>query len=175
MLAASHSAAAHRAGNLSVIRTSLFAESGSTAFRRRPSSCTNVFVRGASPSRNRDAGTSRRREAGPSRQRDARFLLVPAIEQRRMADAADELAAGPLREGVERVVALVALHAGDPDLDQLVRVERAVCFCQHRFADAGLADLDDGLQRVAEPAQMFTLLFRERHAMSSSRSGSSTR
>lgn len=80
-----------------------------------------------------------------------------------MADPADDLAFGAIGQKRERLVPRIALHAGNPNLDQFVRLERARRFRDHGVADAGLADEDDRLQPMRKTAEMAALFVRQFH------------
>ena len=80
-----------------------------------------------------------------------------------MADARDQRTVAVSREQRHGRVALVAVGRGDPDLDQLVVVERAARLRHDPYADAGVADAYDGVELMRETLQMPALLLGEFH------------
>lgn len=71
-----------------------------------------------------------------------------------MADRLHELRAAAGAERLDRGIARVAIRFAELDLDELVVLERAVELVQHGRRDATLADADDRVQSVREPAQI---------------------
>ena len=90
--------------------------------------------------------------------------MRPVIE-RHVADARDFDAVGPRGERRDRIAARSAI--GDPDfhLDQFVISERPIKLGDNRRSDAFVRDLDQRMQRMTQPAQVFSLSFVQwRHA-----------
>src|SRR5262249_39770491 len=75
------------------------------------------------------------------RQRDLRRLAVAPIEGGDLADALHQFRAGA-GELLDLAGALVAVVAGQPDLDQFMMLERQHEFRQHGRRDALVANLD---------------------------------
>ena len=59
---------------------------------------------------------------------------------------------------VKRLLAVIAFQAGRADLDQLVRLQRAVDLRNHFFGKAFIADQDDRLELVRLALQRLALL-----------------
>lgn len=97
------------------------------------------------------------------RKYDSRLLRIPPIQHRRMPDAAHDLALRAVRKQVQRFVARLALHARDANLHQLVILQGARGFGDHRGARAGLADENDRFEGMAQAPQMSALFFGKTH------------
>jgi hypothetical protein len=70
-------------------------------------------------------------------------------------------ACGQLRK---HVIAGAAFGAPRLDLDELVRLQRALRLPHDRVAETGIADPDHRVQGVREPAQEFSLSFVQVHS-----------
>ena len=92
---------------------------------------------------------------------DSRLLGIAAIKRRHVANASHELAARAAGERVQRLIPGVAFHAGDAHLDELVIVQRSRSLGDDGIACACLADENDGLERMAEAAQVPALFVAE--------------
>ena len=51
----------------------------------------------------------------------------------------------------------------NPNLDEFVMIQRRFEFGENRFAEPGIADHDQGLELVAQAAEMFFLVFAKVH------------
>src|SRR5947209_17561594 len=100
------------------------------------------------------------------------MLLAPPVEQRRAPQDLRDVRSGPLREQLRRLVPVLRRAFADADLDQLVRFELLLCLPDHRFADAFVAHLDEGIEMVAQRPPISPLLA---GALSHRAAGSSTR
>src|SRR5215470_9392259 len=92
------------------------------------------------------------------RQRDLRVFWACAVQEDRPAEHLRDLAAGAAGELLRGVVALDLGVLAEANLDELVIEERAVDRGDETVIDPALADLDDGLELVAEGAQVASLL-----------------
>src|SRR5262245_1979166 len=85
-------------------------------------------------------------------------LLIFLPEQHEhLADALHRSGAGALAKRLKSDFARVAVEAGRPHFDQLVRRERAIDFLHHSIRKAFAADDDDGLQGMGPRFEQFTL------------------
>lgn len=92
------------------------------------------------------------------RQRDPRVFGARPVKKKRPAEHLRDLATGAPGELRRGTVALDVGVLAEADLDELVVEERAVDRGDEAVVDAALADLDDGLELVAESAQVASLL-----------------
>jgi hypothetical protein len=80
-----------------------------------------------------------------------------------MSDPGHEGAVRARSERLETSFSGSSIRPGKPYLDQLVIVQRAHGLGGDSVGEAGIADLDHGLQPVGEAAQMAALSFGEFH------------
>jgi hypothetical protein len=97
---------------------------------------------------------------------DLRVLGALAPEEHGAAEELGELALHHGGEALGHVVAVVGALGADAHLDELVLVERGVDGGADALGEAVFADLDDGLEAVAEAAEITTLFTGERHVTS---------
>ena len=94
---------------------------------------------------------------------DLRVLGALAPEQQSSPEDLGDLALDRGGEALGHVVAVVGALGADTDLDELVLFEGGVDGGGDGVRQAQLAELDDGLEVVAETAQMTTLFTGEGH------------
>ena len=82
-----------------------------------------------------------------------------------MADASDQYAVGSCRQIDQSLVAIFTSQARQPHLDKLVVMQGALCFGNDAIADTGIADQDDGFERMGEAAQVPALFFGKLHPL----------
>jgi len=86
-----------------------------------------------------------------------RFLVLFPVQHQHFADVLNRLGVQSGTDRFQRCFARIALHRAGPDLDQLVRRERAVDLRDHRVREAFLADVDDRVERVGAPLERLAL------------------
>lgn len=96
-------------------------------------------------------------------ERDARLFRVAPEDQQYVADALDTVSLGLFANGVDHSGTRLAIRSIDADFDQLVIGQGLFDLGQYGFGEAGIADNDNGTERMAEAAQMAFLTFVELH------------
>jgi hypothetical protein len=74
-----------------------------------------------------------------------------------VADALDELGAGFCAKTADDAVSRGAIADPDLDFDEFVMIQGAFGFLEYRVAQTGGTDHDDGVEAVAQPAEVLAL------------------
>jgi hypothetical protein len=85
------------------------------------------------------------------------FLGTLAKDHDDLADVLHRRGAGRPADLAEEPVALVAIDSHEANLDQLVRIERALNFHEHGRCKARIADQDDRSERMGTRFQYLAL------------------
>lgn len=95
----------------------------------------------------------------------ARLLGVgaPPEDDDHPPDGLHRFRSEPLAQAAREFRALHAVERREPDLDELVVIERTVGLGQHRLAQPRVADEDDGFQGMRPGAQPLAFDAGERH------------
>lgn len=96
-------------------------------------------------------------------ERDTRLLGVAAEQQQDVAYGLDRLALGLRADPIDERGARFSVSRVDADLDEFMICQRLVDFGNDILGQAGVAEDDNGLQRMAEATQMAFLLIGEFH------------
>lgn len=108
--------------------------------------------------RSRGCAADRALAAG---QKDAGQLRARAVQDGHVADPVHEHACGAPGELIEERIARLPVPARRLDLDQLVIGQRAGGLLRQAFREPGVADLDEGLERMGQAAQVAALALGE--------------
>lgn len=81
-----------------------------------------------------------------------------------MSDALHDDGGGPPRQFVQGGIALGPLTDSGAHLDELVILERPIELIHDAVREPGVAQQNQGMQRVRKPAKVFLLLFGKCHA-----------
>ena len=97
------------------------------------------------------------------RNENFRHFGAAPIEYAHMPHTLHQRARGAIRQTVERRVARIAFAHAGADFDELMIGERAIQLIDHAVGESGVADHDDGIQRMRQAPQVFLLFFRKMH------------